>query len=263
VSEPNYIHGTAPDEQDRLAALNRMTNAAFIEFLAPEPTAQVLEVGSGLGLLAARVAARVPGGRVTGLEFSPAQLARAPRGVPNLTFIQSDAHALPFPDASFDLVYCRYLLEHVADPLQVLREAWRVLKPGGRVAAQENDISLVRHDPPTPAFDEVWQRFAALQSRLGGDAYVGRRLFRLFRAAGLSEVALSCAPEMYWYGHQGFAPWLENLVGNIRSAEIGLTGAGLCSPSQIAAAIDELGALARNPDGSTFFFWNRATGRRV
>ena len=54
-----YIHGTEPSEQERLGVLNRLTNDAFIRFLAVPPGARVLEVGSGLGILAVQVAAEV------------------------------------------------------------------------------------------------------------------------------------------------------------------------------------------------------------
>jgi len=259
----SYIHGTAPDEQDRLAALNRMTNGPFLDFLALEGHEQVLEIGSGLGILAAQVAARVPHGSVIGLERSPDQLARAPRDVRNLSSIHADAHALPFPDATFDVVYCRYLLEHVADPVQVLREARRVLRFGGRMLAQENDISLVRHDPPTPAFYKVWTSFAQLQARLGGDALIGRKLFRLFREAGFEgDLSLSPQPEVYWQGHPAFQPWLQNLAGNIRSGQTRLVDLALASPSDIAAAIAELNSVASHPHGSTWFYWNRAAATK-
>src|SRR5262249_12226597 len=135
-----YIHGTDKTEQERLAALNRLTNPAFVEFLELRPACAVLEVGSGLGILAGEVAARVPQGEVIGLEFSTEQLPAAAVTQPNLRFQQGDAHRLPFDPARFDVVYCRYLLEHVADPVQVLREMRRVLRPGGWVCLQENNV---------------------------------------------------------------------------------------------------------------------------
>lgn len=262
MSSTSYIHGTDPDEQERLAALNRLTNPPFIRFLSLHGDETALEIGSGLGILAADVAALLPRGRITGLEFSRDQLARSPAATPNLSFIQGDAHSLPFPDASFDLVYCRYLLEHVADPARVLREALRVLRPGGRFMAQENDISLVRLDPPTPAFDLVWGRFAALQAQLGGDALVGRRLFGLLVDAGFAGIELSVAPEVYWSGHPSFEPWVVNLIGNIRSGQAALHERGLATPMETAAAIGELASLIRDPRASSCFCWNRAGAAR-
>jgi hypothetical protein len=128
---------------------------------------------------------------------------------------------------------------------------------------QENDISLVRHDPPTPAFDLVWERFGALQRQLGGDAYIGRRLFGLLSRAGFRGVAPGLAPEAYGHGHPSFTPWLENLVGNIRSGEAALHERGLASPEQTAAAIAELRALMNDPHGSATFSWNRAAGHKA
>src|SRR4030095_226658 len=109
MTEANYIHGTAQSEQARLAALNRLTNGPFIEFLGVKPDTNVLEIGSGLGILAIEVASAADGVQVTGLERSPEQIAAA-ASHPRVTFVEGDAHRLPFADATFDLVYCRYLL---------------------------------------------------------------------------------------------------------------------------------------------------------
>jgi len=155
-----YIHGTEPREQRRLSELNRMTNRAFVAFLGVGPGERVLEVGSGLGLLAADVAASAPGVEVTGVERSPDQLAAA-IPAPGVRHVQGDAHRLEFASGSFDVVYARYLLEHVADPAAVVSEMHRVIRPGGRIALQENDISLLRLDPPCSAFEEVWAAFAS------------------------------------------------------------------------------------------------------
>src|SRR5262245_4608891 len=125
-----YIHGTTPSEQARLAALNRMTNTAFIEFLRITPRMRVLEVGSGLGLLAAAVAAAADGVQVVGVEQSLEQIAAAAKAA-CVTYVQGDAHQLEFPDGRFDLVYARYVLEHVAAPERVLSEMRRVTRPGG------------------------------------------------------------------------------------------------------------------------------------
>src|SRR2546425_7191050 len=85
--EHAYIHGTDATEQERLAALNALTNEPFLRFLDLKVTDTVLEVGSGLGILAGEAAQRVPLGEVCGIEHSGAQLARAPRDVANLRFL--------------------------------------------------------------------------------------------------------------------------------------------------------------------------------
>jgi SAM-dependent methyltransferase len=256
-----YIHGTEPSEQERLAGLNRMTNGAFVEFLRVAPGARVLEVGSGLGILAAEVAAAADGVEVVGVELSAAQIA-ASITEPRVTFKQGDAQALDFPDATFDLVYARYLLEHVADPERVLREMWRVARPGGRIAACENDVSLLRFDPPCPAFDRAWEVFTRFQATLGGDGLIGRRLYRLFRSAGFADIQLSVQPEVHWYGSPGYVAWVHNIIGNLESARNGMIGAGVISPRDLDAAVSELERLKTDDTGSAVFVWNRAMAVR-
>src|SRR5262245_11408494 len=169
-----YIHGTDPSEQHRLVELNRLTNGPFLEFLGIQANTRTIEVGSGLGILSAEVAGAAPNVRVVGVELSVAQLERA-RPRRDVTYIRADAHALPIADGSFDLAYARYVLEHVADPSVVLAEMRRVLRPGGRVAVMENDVTLMRFDPPCPVFEAVWSAFVTVQHELGGDALIGRR----------------------------------------------------------------------------------------
>ena len=261
MEEATYIHGTAPDEQARLAKLNRLTNRPFVEFLQVEPGMRVLEVGSGLGILATDVAAAAAGVEVVGLERSRDQIAAAVLS-PEVQYVEGDAHELPFPDERFDLVYARYLLEHVADPARVLAEMRRVLRPGGRIAVMENDITLVRLDPPCPAFEVVWAAFAMYQRQLGGDGLIGRRLFRLLNNARFQQIELSFQPEVHWSGSPNFRPWVVNLIGNLDSCRQGLIEAGLCQPELIARACGELAELAERADGSATFSWNRAAARR-
>jgi ubiquinone/menaquinone biosynthesis C-methylase UbiE len=256
-----YVHGTEPREHERLALLNRLTNAAFISFLDIGPRMRVLEVGSGLGILAAEVAAAAPGVEVTGLEISSEQI-RAAVQMPSVRYVQGDAQAMQFENESFDLIYARYLLEHVLYAGRVVLEMSRVVRVGGRVAACENDISLLRIDPPCPVFSKVWRAFERLQKMMGGDPLIGRRLHRLFRRAGFSHIELSIQPELHWYGSPGFAGWIENLVGNIEGARSGLVDAGEVTQRDIDAAVGELRALLEDRDASCQFLWNRVMAVR-
>jgi SAM-dependent methyltransferase len=260
MSDPSYIHGTDPEEQTRLARLGELTNDAFIQFLAIEPGSSVLDVGCGLGILTRRVAQFAGGGTVWGVERSAVQLARAVCDLPNLHFREADALALPFDDNSFDVAYCRYLLEHVSDPLQVLKEMRRVLKPGGRVLVQENNIFTTTFDPDCPHFDALWRKFAALQEMLGGDALIGKKLYRLFREAGLGGISLSIQPEVHWHASPHFQLWVVNLINNVRPAEAALVEKGLATQEEIRRGKKDLEDLLANETASALFYWNRAQG---
>jgi SAM-dependent methyltransferase len=260
MTEAAYIHGTSPEEQARLALLNDLTNKSFIQFLELGPSSSILDVGCGLGILTRRLAGLLPGGEVWGVDASAEQLSQANEALPNLHFRQADAHALPFPENRFDVVFCRYLLEHVADPLAVLREIRRVLKPGGRAFVQENNILANTFDPDCPHFDALWRRFARLQSLVGGDALVGKRLFRLFRQAGFGQVRLSVQPEVHYAGMPTFRTWIENLISNVLPSERQLIERGLATPEEIRLGLEELRSLLADQSASAFFYWNRARG---
>ena len=71
-----YIHGVGAEEQDRLSLLNELTNQSFFSFLELEDTTKILEIGSGLGIFAEKVAQQYKKSAITGLEYSENQLAK-------------------------------------------------------------------------------------------------------------------------------------------------------------------------------------------
>lgn len=101
---------------------------------------RVLDVASGGGEPALTLAALVgPRGQVAATDVAPAMLAIAQdaahaSGVSNITFTVAGAERLPFADAQFDAVTCRFGIAHVPDHARALREICRVLRPGGRAA---------------------------------------------------------------------------------------------------------------------------------
>jgi SAM-dependent methyltransferase len=96
------------------------------------PSDRLLDVGCGTGWLARHFE------RYTGVDASPAAVEEAVRHGRDVCLADVDDR-LPFPDESFDGVVLKDLLEHVADPVAVVAEARRVLRPGGRVFASSPD----------------------------------------------------------------------------------------------------------------------------
>jgi SAM-dependent methyltransferase len=143
----------------------------------------VLEVGCGTGVITEELA-RLGAARVVGLDLDPVMLAFARRQGGSVTYVQGDAHALPFPGGSFDAVVCHYLLLWLADPGQGVREMARVVRPAGAVVACAEPDYGGRVDYPTEMVALGRLQAEALH-RQGADAELGRRLGELFVAAGL------------------------------------------------------------------------------
>jgi len=262
MASKTYIHGSSEPEQDRLYRLNSLTNAAFIRFLEINSSDLILEIGSGLGILAEQLSKSLVSGKLTGIEISDDQLNKCPPSGKTLEFTKGDVQFLPFPESSFDKVYGRYILEHLPDTGKALREVMRVLKPGGEVSFQENSILLIDFYPDCPKFKDIWKKFALLQHKLGGDAMIGIKLYSLLSEAGFINIALSLAPEIHWFGKESFEPWILNLVKNIEGGSQQLENHGLATKAEIKAAIDELIEFQNNPIASTYFYWNRAKANK-
>jgi ubiquinone/menaquinone biosynthesis C-methylase UbiE len=120
------------------ASLNRL-----VELVNPQADWQVLDVATGAGHTAFTFAPHVA--HVTATDITPEMLATAKtlaqqKQLNNVAFREADAEALPFADATFDLVTCRIAPHHFGDVARFLAESARVLRPGGTLAVVDNIV---------------------------------------------------------------------------------------------------------------------------
>jgi SAM-dependent methyltransferase len=185
--------------------LRLLREIGLAEILAGQRPALV-EVGAGSGAFATRLAAALPGAAVVALDADTGLLRAMPRhqqipgrsdgiaAVPPLVTVPpvcGDAMALPLRPGAVSAVFLRYVLQHFRDPWPALREALRVLRPGGRVFVIEVDGGLWGlAEPADPSLASIYTRAAAAQRNAGGDRLIGRKLSALLRAAGFCGVTV-------------------------------------------------------------------------
>ncbi|WP_406246483.1 class I SAM-dependent methyltransferase [Microbacterium sp. M] len=204
-----YTHG---HHESVLRSHNNRTIANSAEYLRPflTPESTLLDVGAGPGTITVEFAeqvAHVTATEIGEAELALAQRAAADRGLTNLDFAVEDAHALSFADDAFDIVHAHQVLQHVADPVQALREMRRVAKPGGVVAARDADYAGFIWFPVIPALDEWLALYHAAARANGGEPDAGRRLLSWARAAGFEDVTATVSTWCYateeeraWWG---------------------------------------------------------------
>jgi ubiquinone/menaquinone biosynthesis C-methylase UbiE len=201
IEVPTEEFTDLPDYAPMLAAYHRAHIAelrAMVDALPLRPGDYVLDMPCGDGAYTVLLAEKVgSSGRVVGIDLSASylELARAyahQSAVAGHTRFQiGDIASLPFDDNTFDLIWCAQSMYSLPDPLGVLRELRRVVRPGGTVAVFEND-TLHQILLPWPAELELVVRQAQLRSLAtrspaASKFFIGRDLRSTFAAAGLKN----------------------------------------------------------------------------
>ena len=198
IPSETYILNTGASAAARLHLLHRLFGPISRQMLLDagiSPGKHVLDLGCGVGDVTCWMASQVgPNGSVTSIDLSAAQLAEAQReaatlGVENLiTFLQRNASETGLPSESFDIVFCRFLLCHLTDPLGALKEMHRVLRPGGSIVCQDVDLATVYSSPDSDAVNRSVQASIATGQKLGADYRFGRRLHTALLDLGFTSV---------------------------------------------------------------------------
>ena len=203
-------------EQAVLASLGCGNPTALIEL---KPGETVLDLGSGGGIDVLLSARRVgPTGKAYGLDMTDDMLALAREnqrraGATNVEFLRGEIEHIPLPDNSVDVVISNCVINLSADKGQVLREAFRVLKPGGRFAV--SDV-VVRGEVPAAVRQSMLLWVGCIAGALSEEDYCNELV-----AAGFSAISFE-----------------QTRVYDIEDARQFLTEAGI-SVDQIAAQVED------------------------
>jgi ubiquinone/menaquinone biosynthesis C-methylase UbiE len=258
------MHGAEQDEQQRLEVLAELVGGA--SFLPDfEPGMRILEAGSGTGAIARRVAPQIAPGEVVGVDRESAQVeaartAAARQGIDNVRFLVGDLTTLSLDEEPFDGAYCRFVLEHVADPIDAIRRLAAHVRAGGWVCAYEWNNASFSVFPACPAVRLVWDAIYRLQDQLGGDANVALKLLGCFRRAGLGEVAVRAEAFTFTGNGGGLEEYVNGARLIIDEARDDLLERRLASENDLHRADQEYEALLTDPGAIVIEVMCCATG---
>lgn len=245
-----YTHGY---HASVLRSHSSRTAANSAGYLLPhlKPHHRILDLGCGPGTITVDIAATSlsasAGGHITGLETAEAaeggvlqqatDLAAA-RGVSDrASFVAGDGNGMPFADDTFDVVVCHQVLQHVGDPVGVLREMTRVAKTGGGiVAARETDTKGFIWFPESDALDRWHETYTKTARALGGEPNAGRRLKTWAQQAGLDTASAVFSASCWTYATEEEVKWWSGLWAErtVKSSFAkGATEKGTATPEQL------------------------------
>ena len=226
----------------------------------------VLDCGCGPGSITISLADAIKPGNVVGIDIGPEYVERAKsdaaeQGVSNVSFQEGSVYELPFPDGSFDAAFSHAVLTHLSEPVQALKEMYRVLKPGGVVGVRVISPQEIIQEPQDP----VMQRCRDLTHRLyrhnGGNPTIGKQVRPLLREAGFSRVDLSVSYECFG-NLEATRNWAVRMAGTFTQPPVcdQLVELGWASQADLEEIASFWRAWGENPDAFCARTWREAVG---
>ena len=261
-----YVHGFTRDEQDRLYRQARFLEPRVHEGMPFRRTRNLIEIGCGVGAQTDILLRRHPEMHVTGVDASTTNLSRAKAHLGKLPWAKGryalhagDAGSLDFDADRFDGAFLCWILEHVADPMLVLSEARRVLRPGSPIVVTEVQNATFFLEPYSLSTLTYWKAFNEHQIALRGDPFVGAKLGNLLQAVGYRDIEVAVKPIHLDNRAPGErAEFLEYWSELLLSGAPGLCDAGKVSDKVVAGMKVELQRVAHDPDAVFFYAFIQA-----
>jgi SAM-dependent methyltransferase len=160
----------------------------------------LLDCGCGPGTITLGLAEVVSPGEVVGTEIEESQVAiagqnAAARNISNVRFEVASVYELPFNNDSFDAVFISAMLGNLQEPVRGLREAYRVLKPGGVIGVKEFDHGGDVVYPLSPALSKYNELYLRLRTENGHDPEGGRKIGSYLLSAGFHDLWMTACYE--------------------------------------------------------------------
>jgi ubiquinone/menaquinone biosynthesis C-methylase UbiE len=195
ASDFPYLHGFSHEEQTRLQKQARFAEQTVYKDVNLSSVKNLLEVGCGVGAQSEILLRRYPEIQLTGIDLNTKQLAAAKANLGSYSHLdgryelkEMNAAQMEFESNSYDGAFLCWILEHVPEPLKVLSEVRRVLRPGSIIYVTEVMNSSFFLDPYSPNLWKYWMSFNDYQYDQAGDPFVGAKLGNMLSAIGFVNV---------------------------------------------------------------------------
>jgi len=204
---PEYLMED-PIEAERLEIKTRKANILDeLKRVPLQPGMRVLDAGCGTGAVTRILAEVVDPGPTVGLDFSPVRLETArclaaEEGRRNVRFVAGNLLAPGLKPGWFDVAFSRFCFQYLPGERgqTALRAMRDLVRPGGRVVVADLDNVCLYRVPHDEEREEALARFLGRVGEIGFDNYIGRKLYGMFREAGLREIRVDLFPYYLIHG---------------------------------------------------------------
>jgi len=250
---PTYVIRGGVEGRERLRVLAHLlapTTEALFDRVGIAADARCLDVGCGGGDVTVALARRAPDGTVLGTDLDDTQLALArseadAAGLANVEFRVADVMAPAERDdvGAYDVVYVRFVLTHLPDPVAALANVTAELAPGGVLIVEDIDFRGHFCDPDVQSFWRMVDWYTRAVQVRGCDPNIGPRLPGLLRGAGLADV------DLHVIQPAGYSVELKSLQAlTLERIADAVLCAGIADLAEFEATVDDLYAAARDDD---------------
>lgn len=263
------MHGFSETEQNRLRGQAQFAEYSVFEKVNFSLCSNIIEVGCGVGAQTEILLRRFPKLHVTGIDLNDKQLESAGKFLGSVSYAKGrydfqkmSADHLSFKEATFDGAFLCWILEHVPNPADVLREARRVLSPGAEIVVTEVMNSSLFMDPYSPNLWKYWMALNDFQYDHAGDPFIGAKLGNLLTAAGFHNVN---AEVKTWHldnrqpvlRKKTLLYWTDLLL----SAADKLESEKYVDAEMVTKVKEELDKIAHDPNAVFLYSFMQATGQ--
>jgi ubiquinone/menaquinone biosynthesis C-methylase UbiE len=262
--EPYVIRG-GKQGYERLVLLardRRPDTVALFSRAGVSPGMRCIDLGCGGGEVTLEIAKLVaPGGHVTGVDMDEIKLdlarrAAAARGLGNVEFRLLNVRDWD-ERSRYDMVYCRFVLQHLSQPVDLLRRMWAAVRQRGLLVVEDADFDGFCCHPSNEGFDFFLRTYSQVLQRRGGDHAIGRKLYGYFLAAGIPHPQVALVQSLWTEGEEKTLAW-----STLEASADAIVSEGIASQDEVSEALATLQRFSANPDTlicgpRVFQLWSR------